>query len=369
MTDRSGLTYAASGVDVDAGDRAVELMGRRVRATHGVGPAPVLDGAGGFAGMIDVSALTRLRRPVLATSTDGVGTKLAVAQAMDIHHTVGLDLVAMVVDDLVACGAQPLFLTDYLVVGRVVPERIAAIVGGIATGCEIACCPLIAGETAEHPGLLPADAYDLAGAATGMLDADDALGPARVEVGDVALAMASSGLHANGFSLARAIVARAGWSLGRHIDDFGRTLGEELLEPTTIYAALVMRSLARLPGAVHALCHVTGGGIAANLARVLPAGLHVDVDRATWSPAPVYGILGEAGGVSPDERERAWNQGIGMIALVDAGSAHAVQEVAAEAGIHTWICGDVSAHGQPPAGSVSNTKGVRGGSVRLVGSH
>jgi len=364
-----GLTYAAAGVDTAAGDRAVELLAERVRRTHRSGPAPVLDGAGGFAGMVDVSFLTRLRRPVLATSTDGVGTKLAIAQAMDVHDTVGIDLVAMVVDDLVACGAQPLFLTDYLVVDRVRPERVAEIVGGVARGCEAARCPLIAGETAEHPGLLGPGGYDLAGAATGVLDADDVLGPGRVEVGDVALAIAASGLHSNGFSLARAIVAVTGWQWASPVAEFGRSLGEELLAPTAIYTAAMLDVLARLPGAVHALVHVTGGGIAANVARVMPVGLHLDVDRATWVPGPVYTVLGEAGGVSPGERERTWNQGIGMIALVDAGSVAAVRDVVVGSGFTTWPCGQVAAAEEVPAGATSGTKGVKGGSARLVGAH
>lgn len=364
-----GFTYADAGVDVDAGDRAVELMAARVRATHTAGPAPVVPGAGGFAGLVDASLLAGMRRPLLATSTDGVGTKVAVAQAMDRHDTVGLDLVAMVVDDLVACGARPLFLTDYLVVGSVVPDRVAEIVGGVAHGCRLARCALVAGETAEHPGLLPPDAYDLAGAATGVVEADEVLGPERVRHGDVCLALASSGIHANGLSLARAVVARAGWDLGYRPAGLDRPVGEELLEPTRIYTAALLDVLEAVPGAVHALAHVTGGGLAANLARVLPSGHHVDVDRSTWRPPTVFTVLGDAGGVPAAERERTWNQGVGMVAVLDPDSVDTVATALAGGGIETWRCGTVTRVDMLPDGSTSKTKGVSGGSARLVGVH
>lgn len=369
MAGEAPFTYADAGVDVGAGDRAVELMAARVRATHASGPAPVVPGAGGFAGLVDASLLAGMRRPLLATSTDGVGTKVAVAQAMGRHDTVGLDLVAMVVDDLVACGARPLFLTDYLVVGSVVPETVAEIVGGVAEGCRVARCALVAGETAEHPGLLPPDAYDLAGAATGVVEADALLGPDRVRPGDVCIALESSGIHANGLSLARAVVARAGWSLDQRVPGLDRPVGEVLLHPTRIYAAALLDVLEALPGAVHAVAHVTGGGLASNLARVLPTGRHVDVDRGTWRPPAVFDVLGEAGGVPPAERERTWNQGIGMVAVVDAAVADGVAAALTVGGVRSWTCGTVTTVDSPPEGSTSGTKGVRGGSARLVGVH
>src|SRR4028118_1842548 len=197
----------------------------------------MIGGIGGFAGLFDASALKGYDRPLLATSADGVGTKVAIAQAMDVHHTVGFDLVGMLVDDLVVVGAEPLFLTDYIATGSVVPERIAAIVEGIAKACVEAGCALIGGETAEHPGLLGPDEYDLAGSTTGVVEAADVLGADRVRPGDVVVAMASSGLHSNGYSLVRhVLLERAGWALDRHVDELGRTLGEELLEPTCLYA-------------------------------------------------------------------------------------------------------------------------------------
>src|SRR6476660_5706190 len=231
----------------------------------------VVGGLGGFAGMFDASAIARMTRPILATSTDGVGTKVAIAQALDVHDTIGFDLVGMVVD-VVVCGAEPLFMTDYIATGKVVPERIAAIVGGIARACEEAGVALVGGETAEHPGLLEPDEYDVAGAATGVVEFADVLGPLRVADGDVVVALASSGLHSNGYSLVRRVVASAGWELDRHVDDFGRTLGEELLEPTRIYTKPLLEVIADDGVEVHALSHVTGGGLAANLARVLPTG-------------------------------------------------------------------------------------------------
>ena len=267
------MTYAEAGVDVEAGDKAVELMKDSIRRAQ---RPEVLGGLGGFAGLFDATRLTRMTRPVLATSTDGVGTKVAIAQALDKHDTIGFDLVGMVVDDIVVCGAEPLYLTDYIATGKVVPERIAEIVSGIADACAETNTALIGGETAEHPGLLEPGEYDVAGAATGVVEYADLLGPHRVAPGDVVVAMASSGLHSNGYSLVRRVIASAGWSLDRHVDEFGRTLGEELLEPTRLYTQPVL-DLVRQPDVhVHALSHVTGGGLAANLARVLPL--------ARWPP-------------------------------------------------------------------------------------
>src|SRR5215207_7240616 len=258
-------------------------MKSAVSRTHG---ADVLGGFGGFAGLYDVSALRAFRRPLLATSTDGVGTKVAIAQALDIHDTIGQDLVGMVVDDIVVVGAKPLFMTDYIACGKVFPQRIADIVSGIARGCAETGTALVGGETAEHPGLLGVNDYDVAGAATGIVEADRILGPERVEPGDVVLALASSGLHSNGYSLVRHIVTRGGIQYGDDAADFGATWGEALLEPTRLYTAPLLRLVADAGDGIHALSHVTGGGIAANLARVLPRGTWVEVDRSTWSPPP-----------------------------------------------------------------------------------
>ncbi len=359
----AGASYAAAGVDVEAGERAVALMRASVAAAQ---RPEVVGDFGGFAGLFDISAFTRFRRPLLATSTDGVGTKIAVARAMDVHDTIGIDLVAMVVDDLVVCGAEPLYMTDYIAVGSVVPERIAAIVSGIAEGCRQAGCALLGGETAEHPGLMAPDEYDVAGAGTGVVDADALLGPDRVLVGDVVIAMGSSGLHSNGYSLARLVLlGEGGPGLAAHVDEIGRTVGEELLEPTRIYA----KDCLALAGAVevHAMSHVTGGGLAANLARVLPPTVAVDVDRSTWTPHPVFGLIGRLGRVETGDLERTLNMGIGMLAVVRADDAAAAVDLLRGRGLTAWACGSVRAR-RPGEQGDAQAKGGVGGAVSLVSS-
>jgi phosphoribosylformylglycinamidine cyclo-ligase len=333
-------SYAGSGVDIDAGERAVDLMRAAVEKTARV---EVVGSIGGFAGLFDVSGLARMRRPLLATSTDGVGTKVLIARRLGIYDTIGIDLVGMVVDDLVVCGAEPLFMTDYLVFGKVTPERVAAIVGGIAAGCVQAGCALIGGETAEHPGHFGPDDFDIAGAATGVVDADETLGPGRVQPGDVVIAMASSGLHSNGFSLVRSIIDApgAGLDLAAEPDGLGRTLGQELLIPTRIYAR---DCLALVAGSrVHAFAHVTGGGLAANLARVLPPHADAVLDRGTWRPAPIFGLLASRGDVAASEMERVFNMGVGMVAIVAADHADQALRLLAGRDIPAWAIGGVTA--------------------------
>ncbi len=347
--------YSAAGVSIEAGDRAVELM--KVWVDKARRPEMV-GGIGGFAGLFDASALKSYDRPLLATSADGVGTKVAVAQAMDVHHTIGFDLVGMLVDDLVVCGAEPLFLTDYIATGRVVPERIAAIVQGIAEACVEAGCALVGGETAEHPGLLGPDEYDVAGSTTGVVEATHLLGPGRVRPGDVVVAMRSSGLHSNGYSLVRhVLLEQAGWALDRDVPELGRTLGEELLEPTRIYAKACL-ALAR-GTRTHAMSHVTGGGLAANLERVLPAEVTVTLDRGTWTPQPVFGLVAEVGGVERADLERTLNCGVGMVAVVEADDADRVVSTLAEHEVESWVCGEVALA----------SAGESGGRVTLVGAH
>jgi phosphoribosylformylglycinamidine cyclo-ligase len=339
MSETTGASYAAAGVDIEAGDRAVTLMKEWVRkATR----PEVVGGLGGFAGLFDASALKRYERPLLASATDGVGTKVDIARRMGAYDTIGHDLVGMVVDDLVVCGAEPLFMTDYICVGKVYPERVAAIVKGIAEGCVLAGCALIGGETAEHPGLLGPDDFDVAGAGTGVVEEDRLLGPDRIRQGDVVIAMASSGLHSNGYSLVRHVFfERAGWALDREVPEFGRTLGEELLEPTRIYS-LDCLALART-AEVHAFAHITGGGLANNLARVLPEGLHASVDRSSWIPAPVFGTVGELGGVARPELEKTLNMGVGMIAVVPPEAVDVALSVLADRGVEAWVAGEIRA--------------------------
>jgi phosphoribosylformylglycinamidine cyclo-ligase len=332
-------SYAAAGVDIAAGERAVELMKAAVARTE---RPETRGGLGGFAGLFQLD-LARYPQPVLASSTDGVGTKLAIARALDRHDTVGIDLVAMVVDDLVVVGAEPLFLTDYIATGRVVPEKIAAIVGGVAAGCLGAGCALIGGETAEHPGVMRPDEYDISGTGVGVVNADAILGPERVRPGDVLIGMASSGLHSNGYSLVRQVLLERG---GLSLDAApallgGRTLGDELLTPTRIYAldclALATECTAR------AFAHVTGGGLAGNLARVLPDGVTAVVDRSSWTPQPVFELIRATGDVSRAELELTFNLGVGMVAVVPAARAADALSLLAERGVAAWEIGVVEA--------------------------
>jgi phosphoribosylformylglycinamidine cyclo-ligase len=336
-----GAAYQDAGVSIEAGDRAVALMRDAVARTAG---PEVIGGIGGFAGLYDASRLTGYRRPLLAAATDGVGTKVVIAQRLGRYGTVGLDLVAMVVDDLVTCGAEPLFMTDYVVFGRLSADRAAEVVGGVARGCELAGCALLGGETAEHPGHLGPDDFDLAGAATGVVEADALLGPDKVRPGDAVLAFASSGLHANGYSLVRRVIAEAGLALDAEPPGLGRTLGEELLTPTTIYA---QDCLALAAGCdVHAFAHVTGGGLAGNLARVLPPGTGATVDRGTWRLPAIFGLLAGHGGIAQDEMERVFNMGVGMVAVVAANDADRALGLVNAHGIRAWPIGEVTSGGE-----------------------
>ncbi len=364
MTHDSSSSYAEAGVDTAAGDLAVELMKAAVARTHGPG---VVGGVGGFAGLFDVSFLKSFDRPLLATSTDGVGTKVAIAQAIDKHDTIGLDLVGMVVDDIIVTGATPLFMTDYIACGRVVPERIAAIVAGIAQGCSATGTALVGGETAEHPGLLGPDDYDVAGAAVGAVEADKLLGAHLVQDGDVVLALESSGLHSNGFSLVRHILQRRGIGFTDTSAELGGLVGEVLLEPTRLYTAPLVELLAA--GGIHALSHVTGGGIAANLARVLPVGSWVEVERSTWSPPAVFRVLSDLAGSTLESSEGTWNLGIGMIAVVAQTDAARIRTALTAAGLPTWEIGRISTAQRDLTGFEQGAKGVDGGAVRLVGAY
>jgi phosphoribosylformylglycinamidine cyclo-ligase len=338
--DREPLTYAAAGVDVEAGEKAVALMRAAVESTHG---PRVLGGVGGFAGLLALDT-SRYRDPVLASSADGVGTKLLVARALDRHESIGVDLVAMVVDDVVVAGAEPLFVLDYLAMGRVVPERVAAIVEGVAEGCRRARCALLGGETAEHPDAMEPEAYDLAGFGVGVVERDRMLGPELVEPGDVLLALASSGLHANGFSLVRRVLERARVAYDSTPPELDRTVGEELLEPSRIYAGDLVDLLAA-GVELHALCHVTGGGLPGNLPRSLPAGLVGRVERSSWTPPPIFGLLAELGPVDEGELARATNLGVGMVAVLPASEVDRASSFLAARGVPNWVMGEVTAQG------------------------
>ncbi|AKV59713.1 MULTISPECIES: phosphoribosylformylglycinamidine cyclo-ligase [Corynebacterium] len=330
------ISYEAAGVSIEAGDKAVELFAPHAkRATR----PEVRGGLGGFAGLF---ALGKYKEPLLAAGSDGVGTKLAVAQAMDKHDTIGIDLVAMCVDDLVVCGAEPLFLQDYIAIGKVVPEKVAEIVGGIAEGCVQAGCALLGGETAEHPGVMNPDDYDVSATAVGVVEADELLGPHLVREGDIIIGMASSGLHSNGYSLARhVLLERAGLPLDGHIEELGRTLGEELLEPTRIYALDCLELAAECE--VRTFCHVTGGGLVGNMERIIPEGLVAEMRRATWTPGQIFRTIRSVGQVPDAEMEKTFNMGVGMVAVVSPSDRDRALAILAARHIDSWVLGEVRA--------------------------
>jgi phosphoribosylformylglycinamidine cyclo-ligase len=327
------VSYADAGVDLDAADRSVDLLRDVVRrATR----PEVLGGIGGFGGLFQLD-VARYRQPVLVSGTDGVGTKVDLARRMGVLDTVGIDLVAMVVDDLVVPGAEPLFFNDYVSVGRLDPERVADLVRGIAEGCRLAGCALVGGETAEHPGLLADDEFDLAGFGVGVVERDAILGPDRVRPGDALVAMASSGVHSNGYSLVRRIVGDR--DLTEH-HGLSAPLGEVLLTPTRIYALDLLALIGEVE--THALCHVTGGGLPGNLPRILPDGLGAVVDTSTWVWPEVFGWLAEAGPVATDEMWRTFNCGVGMVAVVPAAVADDAVTLLVDRGVDAWVAGEVT---------------------------
>jgi phosphoribosylformylglycinamidine cyclo-ligase len=325
-------TYAAAGVDLEAADRAVAAIRPHVARTA---RPEVLEGIGGFGGLFALQT-KGFRKPVLVSATDGVGTKLELARQLGRHDTIGVDLVAMVVDDLVVPGAEPLFFLDYIAVGTLEPAHVEQVVAGIADGCEQAGCALVGGEMAEHPGVMAAGSYDLAGFGVGIVDRDNLLGPARVEVGDDIVAMASNGLHSNGYSLARRLVD--GMDLSADHGLVVQSLGEALLRPTRIYAKECLALLGT--SAVHAFCHVTGGGIPGNLPRALPDGLGAVVDTTTCEVPQLFRMLQGRGDVAEPEMWRTFNMGVGMMAIVPDGQQ--VAEVLTTMGIDAWICGRVT---------------------------
>ncbi|HMC09093.1 MAG TPA: phosphoribosylformylglycinamidine cyclo-ligase [Actinomycetota bacterium] len=337
-------TYAGAGVDVEAGRRAVELIRRSVASTA---RPEVVGDLGGFGGIFALDP-ARWRRPLLVSSTDGVGTKLLVAQALGRHDTVGIDLVAMSVDDVVAQGAEPLFFLDYILIERLVPALVDEIVSGIAAGCREARCALIGGEMAEHPGHLAPGSYDLAGFCVGVVEHDRLVTGARITPGDLVIGLASSGLHSNGYSLARKVLLSGGDErLGSRPPGLGATLGEELLRPTAIYAPAVLALLAEVP--VRGLAHVTGGGIPENLGRILPDGVRAEIDAGAWERPAIFDLIASEGPVEQAEMFRTFNMGIGMIAVVAPGDAARALAHLESTGHRAWEVGRiVGADGDRP---------------------
>ncbi|MDD3654667.1 MAG: phosphoribosylformylglycinamidine cyclo-ligase [Desulfotomaculaceae bacterium] len=333
---KTGLTYAAAGVDIKAGDEAVRLMRRSVQSTY---RPEVLTDIGGFGGLFAFNA-AKYHEPVLVAGTDGVGTKLRVAMLTGRHNTIGIDAVAMCVNDVLVQGAEPLFFLDYLAVGRLAPEKVAEIVAGVAEGCRQAGCSLIGGETAEMPGFYPPDEYDLAGFAVGVVERSKIIDGHKIVPGDRLVGLPSSGLHSNGYSLARKVLLEyAGFSVDTRLEQLGRTVGEEMLEPTRIFVRAVMPLFERFE--IKGLAHITGGGLTENIPRVLPAGCAVNIQQGSWPIPPVFALIETAGGVERAEMLRTFNMGIGMVIVVSAAEAGAVMDDLAGRGEKSRLIGEV----------------------------
>ncbi len=331
------ITYKDAGVDIEAGEQAVKLMRQAVQQTHN---EQVLEGLADFGGMYALGK--QFLDPVLVSGTDGVGTKLKIAFALDKHNTVGQDLVAMCVDDIVCQGARPLLFLDYLATGELEPETVAEVVGGIAAGCKLAGCALLGGETAELPGFYAPGEYDMAGFAVGVVERQQIIDGSAVQAGDVLVGIASSGLHSNGYSLVRKVLLEVeGLSLEEHISELGRALGEELLEPTIIYApALVELFEANLRP--DGLAHITGGGIPGNLERIIPEGLSAIVDRSAFSAQPIFGLVQRLGNVPPAEMYRTFNMGVGMVIVVSSENCNKTVDHLNAAGHSSQVIGEIT---------------------------
>ena len=335
-------TYRAAGVDIDAGAKAVELMRKSIAGTIRPG---VLGDIGGFGGLFGLKEAGRWQDPVLVAGADGVGTKLKIAFAMGIDHTIGIDCVAMNVNDILVQGAEPLFFLDYLAVGRLRAEQAADIVRGVADGCALAGCALLGGETAEMPGMYADGEYDLAGFAVGIAEREQVLDGRLVQPGDAVIGLASSGLHSNGYSLARhVLLEKAGLKLDEHVPELGTTLGEELLRPTNIYCRPVLSLLrSEHASAVHAMAHITGGGLVENPIRSLPAGTRMLLRRAAWPRPPVFSMIEKLGAVSREEMDRVFNNGLGFLLVVAADRADAIRAYLQAEGIKSYLCGEIEA--------------------------
>ena len=311
MAKQKGMTYAQAGVSIEAGDELVRRIAPIARASRVPG---VLAGVGGFSALFDLKS-RGYRHPVLVSSTDGVGTKLKIASMTGIHDTIGIDLVAMSVNDILTQGAEPLFFLDYFVCGKLEVDIAEAVVRGIATGCRQAGCALLGGETAEHPGDFAKGEYDLGGFAVGVVEKKGILDPRAIKAGDVLIGLPSSGLHSNGYSLVRRVLLeQGGLKIDQRMSELGRRLGEELLEPTRIYARIIRRLFERWT--VKGAAHITGGGIGGNLPRVLPRGVRAAIHRRSWPVPPIFDVIKKLGGISQQEMDRTFNNGLGMILVV-----------------------------------------------------
>ena len=337
MENSHSASYAAAGVNIEAGYEGVRLMKKHVERTNIPG---VVSGIGGFGGLF-APDLAGIREPILVSGTDGVGTKQRIAQLMGVHDTVGIDCVAMCVNDIICCGAKPLFFLDYIAIGKNDPEKVASLVSGVAEGCVQAGCALIGGETAEHPGTMQPDDYDLAGFSVGIVDKEKILDPASVRPGDVVLALPSSGIHSNGFSLVRKVFDVEHADLGQTVPELGKALGEALLTPTRIYVKPVLAAMAAAE--VHAVSHITGGGFYENIPRSLPDGLCAKIEKAAVRVPPIFSLIRERGGIPERDMFNTFNMGVGMSLAVSRDSADRALETLKASGVDAYVIGEITA--------------------------
>ena len=337
MNNSHSASYAAAGVNIEAGYEGVRLMKRHVERTLIPG---VVSDLGGFGGLFEPDT-KGMSRPVLVSGTDGVGTKQRIAQLMDKHDTVGIDCVAMCVNDIVCCGAKPLFFLDYIAIGKNDPEKVATLVSGVAEGCVQAGCALIGGETAEHPGVMDADDYDLAGFSVGMVDREKVISASSMREGDVILALPSSGIHSNGYSLVRKVFDVEHGDLARYCDDLGQTLGEALLTPTIIYVKPVLAAIAAAD--VHGISHITGGGFYENVPRCVPDGLCARIEKAAVKIPAIFPMLQKAGDIPERDMFNTYNMGVGMTVIVSRDTADKAMEALKAEGCNAYVLGEITA--------------------------
>lgn len=333
------MDYKKAGVDIEAGYRSVELMKKHVKETM---RPEVLGGLGGFAGAFDLSAIKNMEEPVLLSGTDGCGTKVKLAFVMDKHDTIGIDAVAMCVNDIACSGGEPLFFLDYIACGKNYPEKIATIVSGVAEGCKQSECALVGGETAEHPGLMPVDEYDLAGFAVGVADKKDIINGQDIKPGDVLIGMASSGVHSNGFSLVRKIFEMTRESLDTYYEELGKTLGEALIAPTRIYVK-ALKSIKNSGVRVKGCSHITGGGFYENVPRMLPKGVHAVIEKESYEVPAIFKLLAKKGDIAEEMMYNTFNMGLGMVIAVSPEDKEKTLDAIAAAGETAYVVGYIQA--------------------------
>ncbi|MBO4883375.1 MAG: phosphoribosylformylglycinamidine cyclo-ligase [Lachnospiraceae bacterium] len=329
------LDYKAAGVDIEAGYRSVELIKKYVGETN---RPEVMGGLGGFSGAFSAAAFKGMEEPVLLSGTDGVGTKLKAAMILDKHDTIGIDCVAMCVNDVACAGGEPLFFLDYIACGKNYPEKIAEIVKGVAEGCKMSECALVGGETAEHPGMMPDDEYDIAGFSVGVVDKKDLITGADIKEGDTLVGIASSGIHSNGFSLIRKVFDMTSESLNKYYDELGETLGEALLTPTRIYVK-ALKALKNGGVKVKGCSHITGGGFYENIPRMLPDGINAQIDKNSYDIPPIFGLLAKTGGIEEKMMYNTYNMGLGMVLALDPADAQKAVEILNGAGEKAYVVG------------------------------